>query len=67
MNLSKARDWSLLGKIAAGAVALAGLALKGLGILELQTLDILAVAGFIAGVFLPIDANLLAEKIFRHG
>jgi hypothetical protein len=66
MDLSKARDWSLLGKIAAVAVALVGTALKGLGLIALPTTDLLMVAGFIVVVFLPVDANILADKVFKR-
>jgi hypothetical protein len=58
-----AKDTSLWAQIAAAVVILVGLALKGLKIIDLSMGDVLMGAAGVAGVFSPVYANLIIDKV----
>lgn len=62
----KAKTASLWAKIAAAGIALAGEAMIGIGWLPgLKPVDVLELSAFVAVVFVTVDLNLLAEKVFH--
>lgn len=63
----KARQWSLVSKVAAVSIAIIGSVAKGRNWLPgLEFGQILSLSAFVAGVFVTVDFNLLAEK-WRDG
>jgi hypothetical protein len=62
----KAKDASLGSKILAAIITLAGEIAVGLKWLPgLSALEVIEIAAFIAVLFVTVDLNLLAEKVFH--
>jgi hypothetical protein len=62
----KAKDASLGAKILAAIIALGGSFAVGRGWLpDIKVDDVLKLAAFVAVVFVTVDLNLLAEKVFH--
>jgi hypothetical protein len=68
MDLSKARDGSLVGKYLALAVLLIGTTFRGLGWLKtLSQQDIVLTSLVTVAIFGTVDLNIVLEKLVRKG
>ncbi|MCK9569939.1 hypothetical protein M0R72_13430 [Candidatus Pacearchaeota archaeon] len=62
----KAKDASLWAKILAALIAIGGSFAVGRGWLpDIKVDDVLKLSAFVAVVFVTVDLNLLAEKVFH--
>jgi hypothetical protein len=62
MDLSKAKDGSLLAKYVAGALMLVGIVLIGVGVFKFTTWDLFIGCLGLVAIFTTVDANIALDK-----